>query len=213
MVSFRQQMQELADKIATSRSERQQAVAQFPKMREQLRKQVIRLRTETRRELDQTSRTLTRQLQSFNAANKRAVSRQLRETRTARMNSAKSLRSRLQRDVSRNRSDVARSLQQNNAERKRMHRMQLRQNHQVNQSIVARVNSLRSNTRRMTRSLNQDRMEARRIWSHLKLSGVAYRPAARAIEPSKLMPSITAAPVVLGERSGLAMPPASLQCV
>ena len=181
MVSFRQQMQELVEKIASSRSERQHAVAQYPKMREQLRKQVLRQRTETRRELNQQSSSLTRELQQFNASNKRAVGRMLSSTRALRLNSAKSLRNRLQRDTARNRSEIARAMQQNQNERKRMVRNQLRMNQHTHQSISNRVASLRAATRRATRSLNQDRMEARKIWATLRNSPsghyVVQRPA------------------------------------
>ena len=214
MVSFRQQMQELAEKIIKSRAERERAVAQFPKMRAQLSKQVTHFLTETRRELQLDGNSLARQLKNFNASNKRSVTRMLRDTRTARLSGSRSLRSRLQREVNRNRSEVARTLQHNSTERLRSHRQQTRSIQQTAKSISARVATLRASTRRMTRDLANDRLEARRIWlslSNPNNPSTSSRLVDRAIAPAapttRIAPSLAAA----GSLSGLATPPTSVQ--
>ncbi len=239
MVSFRQQMQELAEKIITSRVERERAVAQFPKMRAQLSHQVAQFLTETRRDLQLDNKSLDRQLKNFNAANKRSVSRLLRDTRAARLSGGRTLRSRLQREVNRNRNEVARALQQNSTDRLRSHRHQMRSNQQAAKSISARVATLRASTRRMTRELAYDRLEARRIWLSLSTPNstnrvtnrmtdqLGTRLAERTIAPaaSTTLAASTAAvtaataevrpalavPSAAGSLSGLTLPPQSAQ--
>jgi hypothetical protein len=176
MASFREQMQELAAKIARSRQERHQAVAAFPKFHEQLRREVKRERDTMRRDLQTSARNQARELQSFNSQNQRNIARLLRETRTSRVSRSQAARSRLQRELGKNRQDLVRSLQQNHAQRKRLFRSVNRQSLQAIQAVHSRVEGLRSATKRMLRNLSSDRMEGRRIWASLRTMarGVAF---------------------------------------
>lgn len=204
MASFREQMQELAAKIARSRNERHEAVAEFPKFHEQLRRTVKRQRDETRRELDTSARNQARELMSFNTQNQRNIARMLRETRSSRVNRSHASRSRLQRELAKNRQELLRSLAQNHAQRKRTHRSVTRQSLQAIQAVHSRVEALRTGTRRMVRALGSDRMEGRRIWANLRNMSRVHVPEPRAAEAVRR----TINPIVsMGDLSGLAMPP------
>ena len=209
MASFREQMQELAAKIARSRNERHQAVAEFPKFHEQLRRQVRRDRDEMRRDLETSARNQARELKSFNTQNQRNISRMLRETRSSRLNRSQTSRSRLQRELNKNRQELLRSLQQNHAQRKRTQRSVSRQSLQAIQAVHIRVQALRTGTQRMIRSLSSDRMEGRRIWANLRSMSRSPRAESSRFEPKPaenvrraLNPAIA-----MGELTGLAMPP------
>ncbi len=204
MASFREQMQELAAKIARSRNERQQAVAEFPKFHDQLRRQVRRDRDEMRRDLETSARNQARELKSFNTQNQRNISRLLRETRSSRLNRSQASRSRLQRELSKNRQELLRSLQQNHAQRKRMQRSVARQSLQAIQAVHSRVEALRTGTQRMIRSLSSDRMEGRRIWANLRNMS---RPARPEPKPADVVRRTTSPVVSMGDLTGLAMPP------
>lgn len=204
MASFREQMQDLANKIARSRNERQQAVAEFPKFHEQLRRQVRRDRDEIRRDLETSARNQARELSSFNTQNQRNVSRLLRETRSSRLRCSHASRSRLQRELSKNRQELLRSLQQNHAQRKRMQRSVSRQSLQAIAAVHSRVQALRTGTQRMVQSLSSDRMEGRRIWANLRSMSRSVRPEPKPLETVRRTPS----PVVsMGELTSLVMPP------
>ncbi len=205
MASFREQMQELAAKIARGRHERQQAVAEFPKFHEQLRKEVKRERDEMRRDLQNAARNQARELKSFNAQNQRSVARLLRDTRSSRVSRSQATRSRLQRELSRNRHDLIRSLQQNHAQRKRLYRSVNRQSLQAIQAVHTRVENLRNSTKRMIRTLSSDRMEGRLIWRNLRtMARTASFESRSSLESSqRVFNSVMA----MGELTGLAMPP------
>lgn len=213
MASFREQMQELVAKIARSRQERQQAVAEFPKFHDQLRRQVKRQRDETRRDLQTAARDQARELSNFNSQNQRSVARLLRETRTSRVHRSQAARARLQRELGQNRQSLLRSLRQNHTDRKRMSRSVSRQSLQAIQAVQTRVQNLRSGTGRLIRSLASDRAEGRRLWASLRSS---TRPAAHelrsAVPTKRATNTVTnlaiSAAGSLGELSGLAMPPA-----
>ncbi len=205
MASFREQMQELAAKVARSRNERHQAVAEFPKFHDQLRRQVKRERDEVRRELETSARNQARELNSFNTQNQRNVARMLRETRSTRISRSQAARHRLQRELSKNRQDLIRSLQQNHAQRKRLQRSVSRQSLQAIQAVHTRVEALRSGTRRSIRALGADRMEGRRIWLNLRSLGRTKQSEGRGtIEPARRAVSPVLA---VSELSGLALPP------
>lgn len=208
MASFREQMQELTAKIARSRKERHQAVAEFPKFHEQLRRQVKRDRDEVRRDLQSTARNQARELKTFNSQNQRNVSRMLRDTRSTRLNRSQTSRSRLQRELGKNRQELLRSLQQNHAQRKRVQRSVARQSQQAIQSVQSRVETLRTATRRQVRALGSDRMEGRRLWAGLRnLSRPVVSEPRRAETATRLAVPVVAPAVSLGTLSGLAMPP------
>ncbi len=204
MASFREQMQELANKIARSRNERLQAVAEFPKFHDQLRRQVKRQRDEVRRELTSTARNQARELQSFVSQNHRNIARMLRETRSLRTSRSQATRNRLKRELSKNRQELLRSLQNNHAQRKRVYRSVTRESLQAFQAIHSRVDALRSGTRRMIRNLSNDRMEGRKIWlgirqmtraaySETVTTGITRRPALPSVAFAELTNMASAA--------------------
>ncbi len=205
MASFREQMQELVAKIARSRQERHQAVAEFPKFHDQLRRQVKREREEMRRDIETSARNQARELKSFRTQNQRNIARMLRDSRTSRVNRSHASRTKLQRELSKNRQELLRSLQQNHSERKRIARSVNRQSLQAIQSVHSRVESVRTGTRRLLRALGSDRMEGRRLWASLRSITRPAMSEGRTTSSSKRPPT----PVVsMGDLSGLAMPPA-----
>jgi len=181
MVSFREQMQRLADNIVKTRNERKEFVAQNHKDCVKKRKEVSEQRNQTKRELVKQASVLTKTLEDFNRNNKKMVARSLRDTRSMRLKHAKTARNAIKQDIAKNRREIARMLRQNNSDRKRMARQQDRAASLTIQSVKMQVQRIRGATKRMTRAWAIDRLEAKQIWIRMQ-SRTTVREAIRTSE-------------------------------
>ncbi len=214
MASFREQMQQLADSISRTRTERKTFVAKNRKSRQKMAVEVSQQRETTKRELATKSRTLAKSLSDFNRNNQKSVARTLKDTRQGRLTMTRSMKHLLREEISKNTRNVARLLRQSNSDRKRNQRLRMREGSLTMQRVKKQVQRIRTATNRMTRSLSNDRYEARQIWNRLQLGTSASRTAGRAAEShAELPPSNSSrSPVLLApttplSMSGLAIPP------
>ncbi|MCY2982481.1 MAG: hypothetical protein NTY15_02455 [Planctomycetota bacterium] len=214
MASFREQMQQLADSISRTRNERKTFVVKNRKRRQKMAIEVSQQRETTKRELAMQSRTLAKSLSDFNRNNKKSVSRSLKDTRQGRLAMTRSMKHLLREEISKNSRNVARLLRQSNSDRKRNQRLRIREGALTMQRVKKQVQRIRMATNRMTRSLSNDRYEARQIWNRLQLGTSASRPASRIAdlhaEPPRSNTSrnpVYLAPTTPLSISGLAIPP------
>ena len=202
MVSFREQMQQLVDNIASSRRERHAFVARNHKDCERMRADVSKQREATKRDLAKQASGLSASLVNFNRSNQKSVARTLRDNRQTRLNQASVFRSSLSQDIAKNRRNIARMLRQNQSDRKRTQRQQVREAATTLNSVRSQVQRIRTATRRMTRSLASDRSEAKQIWARLRhgkatvsvssapamISSFPSIPAPLPLPPTTIMP-------------------------
>jgi hypothetical protein len=214
MTSFREQMQQLADSISRTRTERKTFVVKNRKIRQKMAVEVSQQRETTKRELATQSRTLTKSLSEFNRNNQKSVARSLKDTRQGRLTMTRALKHSLREEISKNARNVARLLRQSNSDRKRHQRLRGRESALYMQRVKKQVQRIRTATSRMTRSLSNDRYEARQIWNRLQLGTSASRTAVQALDShAEIQPSKTSRnPVLLAPTaplslSGLAIPP------
>ena len=92
MASFREQMQQLADSISRTRTERKTFVVKNRKGRQKMAVEVSQQRETTKRELAMQSRTLTKSLSDFNRNNQKAVARTLKDTRQGRLTMTRAMK-------------------------------------------------------------------------------------------------------------------------
>lgn len=203
MVSFREQMQRLADSIVRTRNERKAFLQKNQKECTKSRKESADRRTQTKRELAKQSTDLTKRLSDFNRNNQRSVARSLRDTCLQRTRNAKASRTAIQQEIAKNRRDIARMLRQNNTDRKRVARQQVRSSTMTIQTVRSQVQRIRTATKRMTRSWSRDRNEARQIWQRLQNGAIPQRDAGRPVPshaPTASLPiqaaSVTQSPVI-----------------
>ena len=214
MASFREQMQQLSDSISRTRMERRTFVAKNRKRREKMAVEVSQQRELTKRELAAQSRSLTKSLSDFNRNNQKSVARSLKDTRQGRLSLAKSTKHLLREEISKNARNVARLLRQSHSDRKRNQRLRIRENTLTMQRVKKQVQRIRTATNRMTRSLANDRHEARQIWNRLQHGALISRTAARPADSNAALPlcSESMKPVIHAQTasfslSGLALPP------
>lgn len=213
MASFREQMQQLADNISRTRMERKSFVVKNRKRREKMAVEVSQQRELTKRELATQSRTLTKSLSDFNRNNQKSVARSLKDTRQGRLAMTKSMKHLLRDEISKNARNVARLLRQSQSDRKRNQRLRIRESTLTMQRVKKQVQRIRTATNRMTRSLANDRHEARQIWNRLQHGASISRTAARAADSHADLPQCNAsrnpvihAPSTSLSMSGLALP-------
>lgn len=168
MVSFREQMQRLADSIVKARNERKAFLHKNQKECTKSRKESTDRRTQTKRELAKQATELSKKLSDFHRNNQKSVARILRDTSLQRTRNAKASRTAVKQEIAKVRRDVARMLRQNNIDRKRFARQQVRSSAMTIQSVRSQVNRIRTATKRMTRTWSRDRNEARQIWQRLQ---------------------------------------------
>ena len=214
MASFREQMQQLADSISRTRTERKTFVVKNRKGRQKMAVEVSQQRETTKRELAMQSRTLTKSLSDFNRNNQKAVARTLKDTRQGRLTMTRAMKHSLREEISKNERNVARLLRQSNSDRKRHQRLRMRESTLTMQRVKKQVQRIRTATSRMTRSLSNDRYEARQIWNRLQLGAPVFRSTVRAAESHAELPlaNTSRSPVLLApttplSMSGLAIPP------
>lgn len=207
MASFREQMQQLADNISRTRIERKSFVAKNRKRREKMAVEVSQQRELTKRELATQSRTLTKSLSDFNRNNQKSVARSLKETRQGRLAMTKSMKHLLRDEISKNARNVARLLRQSQSDRKRNQRLRIRESTLTMQRVKKQVQRIRTATNRMTRSLANDRHEARQIWNRLQHGGSISRTVARVAASQADLPLCNASrnPVLHAPNSSLNM--------
>lgn len=181
MVSFREQMQRLADSIVKTRNERKAFLQKNQKECTKSRKESTDRRSQTKRELAKQSTDLTKKLSDFNRNNQKSVAKSLRDTCLQRTRNAKASRTAIQQEIAKNRRDVARMLRQNNTDRKRVARQQVRSSTTIIQTVRSQVQRIRTATKRMTRSWSRDRNEARKIWQRLQNGTSRQRDAGRQV--------------------------------
>jgi len=170
MASFREQMQRLADNIARTRNERKAFLDKNQKECTRKRRELKDQRNQTRIELAQEAKALSKQLGEFKRNNQKTVERTLRDLRTLRVKTARNARSALKQEIVRNRRDIVRMLRQNHSERMRAARQQDRSSAITIQSVRSQVQRIKSETKRMTKAWARDRNEARQIWIRLQNS-------------------------------------------
>lgn len=168
MVSFREQMQRLADSIVKTRNERKAFLQKNKKECTKSRKESTDRRSQTKRELATQATELARTLSDFHRNNQKSVARSLRDTHLQRTRNAKASRAAVKQEIAKVRRDVARMLRQNNIDRKRLARQQVRSSAMTMQSVRLQVNRIRTASKRMTRTWSRDRNEARQIWQRLQ---------------------------------------------
>lgn len=226
MATFREQMQQLADNIARSRSERKTFVVKNQRDREKMRHEVALERGKTKRDLAKQSRSLVKSLTDFNRDNQKGVARTLKDSRQGRISKAKAFKHSLRQEIAKNSRYVARLLRQNYSDRKRNQRQHVRECTLTIQSVQKQVQRIRTATNRMTRSLANDRQAARLIWSRLQhansarqadntlattraiesLPPIDARPPIESLPISKTIPT-RSIPTPMPSFSGLAIPP------
>jgi hypothetical protein len=168
MVSFREQMQRLADSIVKTRNERKAFLLKNQKECTKSRKESANRRSQTKSQLAKQSTDLTKKLSDFNRNNQKSVARTLRNTCLQRTRNAKAARTAIQQEIAKNRREIVRMLRQNNTDRKRVARQQVRASTAMIQTVRSQVQRIRTATKRMTRSWSRDRNEARQIWQRLQ---------------------------------------------
>lgn len=186
MASFREQMQRLADNIARSRTERKAFLDSNQKECTRMRRELSVQRKQVKMELAQDAKTLGKQLATFKRDNQKDVQRTLRDLRNTRLRDSQNSKAQLKQEILRNRREIARFLRQNNSDRKRSARHQDRASAATIQSIRSQVQRIRSETKRMTKTLSRDRSDARQIWLRLRNTTNSRRdttPASQISEP------------------------------
>lgn len=181
MVSFREQMQRLADSIVKTRNERKAFLHKNQKECTKSRKESTERRSQTKRDLAKQATDLTKRLSDFHRNNQKSVARSLRDTCLQRTRNAKASRTAIQQEIAKNRREITRMLRQNNTDRKRVARQQVRSSTMMIQAVRSQVQRIRTATKRMTRSWSRDRNEARQIWQRLQNGAVPQRAAGRLI--------------------------------
>ncbi|XZE19263.1 hypothetical protein SH449x_004580 [Pirellulaceae bacterium SH449] len=187
MASFREQMQRLADNIARSRTERKAFLESNQKECSRMRRELSDQRKQMKMELAQEAKTLGKQLATFKRDNQKEVQRTLRDLRNTRLRDSRNSKAQLKQEILRNRREIARFLRQNNSDRKRSARHQDRASAATIQSIRSQVQRIRSETKRMTKTLSRDRSDARQIWLRLRNKTTSRRditPSPQISEPS-----------------------------
>lgn len=185
MVSFREQMQRLADSIVKTRNERKAFLQKNKKECTKSRKESTDRRSQTKRELATQATELARTLSDFHRNNQKSVARSLRDTHLQRTRNAKASRAAVKQEIAKVRRDVARMLRQNNIDRKRLARQQVRSSAMTMQSVRLQVNRIRTASKRMTRTWSRDRNEARQIWQRLQNGTAPQRGAAQRGAPQR----------------------------
>lgn len=168
MASFREQMQRLADSIARTRNERKAFLDKNQRECARKRRELKDQRNQTKLELAQEAKSLSKQLGDFKKNNERTVEKNLRELRSVRVKAAKAARTILKQEITKNRRDIVRMLRQNNSDRMRAARQQDRTAATTIQSVRAQVQRIRGETKRLTKSWSRDRSDARQIWLRLQ---------------------------------------------
>jgi hypothetical protein len=167
MLSFREQMQRLANEIERTRNERKAFVQRNQKYCEKLRDSNSKKRVEVRREIGNRSTQLAKSLHEFQRRNKSLVASILRETRHHRMQQTRVETHGRKQVLSKIRRHVERLLRTSQSERTTSKRRQDREVRMAIQSIKGRVHRLRSGTNRQIRMWAKDRLDARQIWSRI----------------------------------------------
>jgi len=160
MNTLREQMQLLASEIARTRKERTEFISRTQERCVEMRSEVLKMRKRIKNDLKQKASSLSRQLQDFNRNNQRSVAGKLRTLHTERTQTARRQSSLRKMDVARNRNETARSLSQSSAARKRVQREIKRTCLSTLRSIKSRVQSIRIETQRMTRTFKSSRAGA-----------------------------------------------------
>ena len=174
MSILREQMQLLANEIARTRKERTEFILRTRENCLEMRSEVSKMRKKIKTDLTQKASSLSRHLYEFNRSNQRSVAGNLRTLRAERIQSARRQNSLRKMDVARNRNEIARTLSQSGAERKRSQREIKRACLSTLRSIKLRVQSIRIETQKMTRSFTKNRSGA---------SLVQVSPIRRVISP------------------------------
>lgn len=186
MASFREQMQRLADNIARSRTERKAFLDSNQKACTRMRRELSDQRKQIKMELAQDAKVLGKQLAIFKRDNQKDVQRTLRDLKNTRLRDSRNSKALLKQEILRNKREIARFLRQNNSDRKRSARHQDRASAATIQSVRSQVQRIRSETRRMTRTLSRDRSDAREIWLRLRNTTISRRdttPMSQTNEP------------------------------
>jgi hypothetical protein len=137
-------------------------------------------------ELAQDAKVLGKQLAIFKRDNQKDVQRTLRDLKNTRLRDSRNSKALLKQEILRNKREIARFLRQNNSDRKRSARHQDRASAATIQSVRSQVQRIRSETRRMTRTLSRDRSDAREIWLRLRNTTISRRdttPMSQTNEP------------------------------
>ncbi len=161
-------MQRLADEIVRSRVERADFLSKNRRDTDRMLKNAARTRAQETRDQHFAATQLASSLQEFNRSNQMRVSRVIREHRMTRQTQSTHDSMLRKQEVARNRRSVVRMLDSSNANRLRTARLGEASAKQTISSVKMKVQQIRHQARRLTKTVSDDLQASRRAWARLR---------------------------------------------